>query len=99
MAVELHLLPVEDFEALLGQSLPARAETQDITLVVDKVWRSPYPTARPIPGFSLFLRGALDTPLGQGIVTLQHPRHGELDLFMTPVGRDAGGFRYEIVFN
>lgn len=99
MAVELHLLPAEDFEALLGQSLPVRGEAQGLALVVDSVWRSPYPTARPIPGFSLFLRGALDTPLGQGIVTLQHPRHGGLDLFMTPVGRDARGYRYEIVFN
>jgi hypothetical protein len=97
--IELHELPADDFEALVSQTLPARAGERALELKVDSVWRSPYPTGRPIPGFSVFLRGPLAAPLAQGIVTLSHPRHGELDLFMTPIGRDAQGFRYEIVFN
>jgi hypothetical protein len=99
MTIELHQLPAEDFETLVGQTLAARAGETPISLTIESVWRSPYPTARAIPGFSVFLRGPADLRLGQGILSFSHPRHGELALFMTPVGRDAGGFRYEIVFN
>ena len=99
MTIALHELPAEDFEGLLQQSLAARAGERSFPLTVDSVWRSPYPTGRPIPGFSLFLRGPSDLKLAQGLVTLTHPTHGELQLFMTPIGRDAAGYRYEIVFN
>lgn len=99
MSIALDHLPAEDFDTLVGQPLPARLADGQLELVVESVWRSPYPTARPLPGFSLFLRGPLQTPLGQGAIGLLHPQHGELVLFMTPVGRDARGYRYEIVFN
>ena len=97
--IALDQLPADDFEPLVSQALPARAGARSLPLTVESVWRSPYPTARPIPGFSLFLRGPLDTPLPQGLVTLTHPRHGELELFMTVIGRDPKGYRYEVVFN
>ena len=99
MTIALNELPAEDFELLQQQPLEARAGERTLTLTLESVWRSPYPTGRAIPGFSLFLRGPLATPLSQGIVTLAHPRHGELELFMTPIGRDAQGYRYEVVFN
>jgi len=99
MAIALNELPAEDFEALLQQALPARAGQAALQLTVESVWRSPYPTGRDIPGFSLFLRGPAEPRLAQGIVALTHPVHGELELFLTPVGRDAAGMRYEIVFN
>lgn len=99
MGMTLDRIPADDFEALLGQSLQVRADAQALEMTVDGVERSPFPTARPIPGFSVVLRSARQPPLGQGIVVLTHPRHGELELFMTPIGRDAQGIRYEIVFN
>ena len=99
MSIALNELPAEDFETLVQQPLAARAGGQALTLTLESVWRSPYPTGRDIPGFSLFLRGPVEQRLGQGIVTLTHPVHGDLELFMTPIARDAGGMRYEIVFN
>ena len=99
MTVELNLLVAEDFDPLVGTTLPAHAAGHDLTLVLDSVWRSPYPTAREQPGFSLFLRGDAALPLGQGMLRLQHPVHGALDLFATPVERTKDGLRYEIVFN
>lgn len=99
MGIALDELPAEDFEALVQQTLSARAGAHEVALTLDGVWRSPYPTGRAIPGFSLLLRGPPERPLTQGIVTLNHPRHGDLELFLTPIGRDAGGCRYEIVFN
>ena len=97
--IALHELPADDFETLVSQTLPAHVGERALELKVESVWRSPYPTGRSIPGFSVFLRGPLATPLAQGLVTLTHPQHGELELFMTPIGRDAQGLRYEIVFN
>ena len=99
MTIALNELPAEDFEPLVQQPLPARAGELALTLTLESVWRSPYPTGRDIPGFSLFLRGPAEQRLAQGIVTITHPVHGDLDLFMTPVARDAKGMRYEIVFN
>lgn len=99
MTIALNELPAEDFEALLQQPLAARFADRALTLTVESVWRSPYPTGRAIPGFSLFLRGPREPRLAQGIVTLQHPVHGPLELFMTPIGSDVHGLRYEIVFN
>lgn len=99
MTIALNELPAEDFESLQEQSLPARFADIEVTLTLESVWRSPYPTGRAIPGFSLFLRGPREPRLTQGIVTLQHPVHGPLELFMTPIGSDMHGLRYEIVFN
>jgi hypothetical protein len=99
MTIALNELPAEDFEALLQQALPARAGDVALELKVESVWRSPYPTGRDIPGFSLFLRGPHALKLSQGIVRLTHPVHGELELFMTPIGRVGDELRYEIVFN
>lgn len=99
MTIPLNELPADDFETLLQRPLPVRADERRLELVVDSVWRSPYPTGRDIPGFSLFLRGPREPRLEQGIIVLTHPVHGDLELFMTPVGRDLAGMRYEIVFN
>lgn len=99
MTIELNHLLAEDFDALVGSALPAHAAGHDFSLVLEQVWRSPYPTGRDQPGFSLFLRGNVALPLGQGMLRLQHPVHGALDLFATPVGREADTLRYEIVFN
>ena len=50
-------------------------------------------------GFTLLFRGALPGWLPQRIYRLRHPALGELDIFLVPLGPDAGGFRYEAVFN
>lgn len=99
MSKALNEIPAEDFEPLLGQDLVCRAGDAALALQLEQVWRSPYPTGRELPGFSLFLRGPAQPSLGQGMVALAHPQLGELSLFMTPIGRDAQGMRYEIVFN
>ncbi len=96
---ELNKLPVEDFESLVGQDVVLSVGDGTQRCRVESVWRSPHPTGRDGIGFSVFLRGAPEQPLVQGIHVLDHPRHGALELFLTPVARDADGMRYEIVFN
>jgi hypothetical protein len=99
MTIALDTLPAEDFEALVGQVLQAEAGATRFALEVERVERSEYAGTRPLPGFSVFLRSAPQAGPGQGMVRLHHPRHGALDLFMTILGRDANGGRYEILFN
>ena len=98
MTISLDQLPAEDFESLVGSVLPVQVGEHALQFEVEAVERSRYPTGRPIPGFSLYLRCAGPAP-GQGVVRIQHPAHGELDIFVTPIGRDARGTRYEAVFN
>lgn len=99
MTITLDRLVAEDFEPLRGQVLAIRAGGTVLDVVLEEVTPSPYPTGRALPGFSLLLRGPVETPLQQGMLALQHPVHGVLEVFFTPVRRDARGMRYEVVFN
>jgi len=49
--------------------------------------------------FSLIFRGPEETFLPQHIYQIEHDRIGSFDLFIVPVGRDEGGYRYEAIFN
>ncbi len=99
MSTPLNTIPAEDFDALVATTVKLATADATVPAVLEEVCRSPHPTGRDLPGFSLLLRGPVETPLPQGLVTLPHPVHGDLLLFMTPVGRDERGFRSEIVFN
>ena len=94
--VKLDELPVEDFEAIVGQDVRVSSNDGDQRCQVETVWRSPHPTGRARePGFSVFLRGPVQPALTQGIHVLHHPEHGALELFLTPVARDGQGERAE----
>jgi len=49
--------------------------------------------------FSLVFRGPKEVFLGQGMRRLKHPQMGEFDLFLVPIGENAQGYSYEVVFN
>lgn len=99
MTIALNELPAADFETLVGTTLPAIAAERPLDLLIEAVQVSAHPTGRAIPGFSVLLRSAPGPAASQGLVRISHPRHGELELFMTVIGRDARGTRYEILFN
>ncbi len=63
--------------------------------------------ARPVAGgapgpdptaFALEFRGPRTPAFGQGLVPLDHPRLGRLELFVVPIGEGPDGRRYEAVF-
>jgi hypothetical protein len=72
--------------------------SQRIALSVLEVRDLPPISPRQAP-FAVILEGPRDPFLPQGIYPLVHPRHGRLDLFIVPIGRDAAHTRYEIIFN
>ena len=50
--------------------------------------------------FSLIFRAAgVHFHLAQGIYLLEHGGHGELHVFLVPIGPDEAGMRFEAVFN
>lgn len=48
--------------------------------------------------FSLLLRGPAEPRLRQAAYPLEHDALGAFELFLVPVGADAGGTDYEAVF-
>lgn len=97
--MQLDQLRPEDFETLLGQRLAVGLVDALVDCELTQVRRLPAHSLRTTPPFALLLRGPRDQPLGQGIYPLQHPAHGQLDLFIVPVGPDGAGLGYEITFN
>jgi len=49
--------------------------------------------------FSLIFTGTASPWLPQGTYKLDHPRMGECELFLVPIGPDAAGMRYQAVFS
>jgi hypothetical protein len=49
--------------------------------------------------FSAFFVGPEQPPLQQMTYSVNHEQMGEFELFLVPVARVEGGFRYEAVFN
>ncbi|HEX6391308.1 MAG TPA: hypothetical protein VFZ89_17730 [Solirubrobacteraceae bacterium] len=48
--------------------------------------------------FSLIFRGPSEPVLPQAIYRLEHDALGALEIFIVPLGVDAGGTRYEAIF-
>lgn len=93
-------LTLDDFAGLLEQELTLQFGDEEQSARVLE--------ARELPGgmpggrtpFSLILRsGPKDRFRPQGICRLHHPEHGELELFLVPIGPDEEGMRYEISFS
>jgi hypothetical protein len=97
MTTELNRIAAEDFESVIGQ--PLLVQGSALALQLQAVERSPHPTGRELPGFSLLLLGPPQPLLAQGMIELEHPQLGVLALFMTPIGQDPAGCQYQIVFN
>jgi hypothetical protein len=52
-----------------------------------------------VESFSLLFRGPIIPLLPQRTYRLQHEQLGEQDIFLVPLGADAGSMQYEAVFN
>ncbi len=91
----------EDFAKQLHTKFRVRAEGAEAELELDEV--AVFEGAANDPSnmerFSIFFEGPQNVFLQQGVYTLDHEQLGELTLFIVPVERSTGGFRYESVFN
>jgi hypothetical protein len=100
----LDALTVSDFEPLVGEVfaledesagalefelIEARAIDRDAPAVDHDGIRTP---------FRLMFRGPGERALPQRIYRLRHDALGAMEIFIVPVGRDAGGVHYEAIF-
>jgi hypothetical protein len=49
--------------------------------------------------FSLIFMSPVSPWLQQGMYTLTHPQGSKLELFLVPIGPNAEGMRYEVIFS
>jgi len=98
----LDKLTSDDFRPYLNQTFTIHLEPPP-GLEVELVEVTDLGEPQPPPGlrrpFSLVFRSHDPaTYLPQGIRRFEHPTMGMLDMFMTPIGPDQVGMRYEIIF-
>ena len=95
----LDQLTIESFEPHIGTSFWLWNNAQKVELRLTRVARVMESEAARLhrSAFSLYFLGPVLLP--QQIYRLTHDGFPEpLDLFLVPIGKDAGGFNYEAVF-
>jgi hypothetical protein len=88
----------EDFEALVGQTLPADFGEGHVAARIITVERLPSPSPRAGGAYSVWLGAPVASP-SQGNVIIELPVHGQLTLFCCPRRREGHDTVYELVFN
>lgn len=94
----LDQLTRRDFDGLPAGALAVEHAGAQLPMEVMQLRDLPRISPRAEP-FAVVLAGPGSPILPQGIHALIHPARGRLDVFMVPIGREAGRTRYEIIFN
>jgi hypothetical protein len=96
----MDLLSLEQFAGCLNETFAARMQGMDAPFVLVDAQPLPHRgrDAARAP-FSLMFRNGSPLLFPQQTYRMQHPRLGELDIFLVPVARDREGFLYQAVFN
>jgi hypothetical protein len=100
----LDKLTIDDFTPPRPGAYPALL-VGGISTTLDLVAITPFPQVPTKDGvtarkpFSVTFRAPIPVNIPQGLITLEHDRHGPLEIFVVPVGRDAQGLLLEAVFN
>jgi hypothetical protein len=100
--MELKSLGYEDFSDKVGQSFKVLGLGDvDLDLTLEEALALPANARGPgmRAPFSLVFVGHPDLLLGQQIHRLEHADMGELEIFLTPIGRNERAISYEAVFN
>ena len=90
-------LRLDEFTGREGESFELMLEDERVPFTLSRVQTLP-PTGREAGAFTLEWLGPAEPLLPQAIYTLR--QDGDIfEMFIVPLGRDAGGVRYEAVFN
>ncbi|EIC29892.1 DUF6916 family protein [Methylomicrobium album] len=95
----LEALTKENWEACLNEDFQVQIDDRN---AVDMKLVSVSGFGRSLNGrreaYSLLFQGPGQPVLVQRIYRVQQPQLGSMDIFLVPVGKDAGGIQYEAVF-
>jgi len=89
----------EDFEPLIGERIKVTSGDASAELEVAEASSLKSPSPRETPPFRLILRSRENWRAPQGMFRVDHPTLGTLEMFAVPIGPDAQGLCYEILFN
>lgn len=97
--MQLHELAGTDFKRHLGEEFRIHyGGERPLPVRLSEVADHPHDAASPRGPFSLLFHGPADGWLRQGTYTFEHDAMGRMDIFVVPLGSDAEGMRYEVVF-
>lgn len=99
--MDIALLTLNDFNAFLNKifTIQISDEIQLNAQLVELTQLNNYSSLERKP-FSIVFRTEQKTEYyQQGIFTIVHPQKGNLDLFLSPLGFDSVGMKYEAIFS
>ncbi len=96
----MELLTLEHFAGCVNETFTAALNdmTVDFVLVEARPLENTAKQAARAP-FSLLFRNTAPILFPQQIYAMQHPRVGEVGIFLVPVAQERAGFLYQAVFN
>lgn len=98
---DLQWFTCDDFIDDVGQTFGVAGATVSLQLVEaseSDAPGGPGPHGQVRNQFSLVFVGPADTVLPQSTYVLSHPRFGDIELFLVPLGPDQERMRYEAAF-
>jgi hypothetical protein len=101
MTHELHTLSIKDFEPFMHQKIGIRF-TPTIRLEAELIEIKSFQNYSPLERlpFAMVLRTEQKKEYyPQSIFIIEHPQKGDLPLFLVPIGFDAHGMKYEVIFS
>jgi len=101
MTPALHLLQSSEFKPYTGEdfSISFSATETVVATLRDVVDLPGHPHIERKPFSLLFETKQKDHYYPQAIYSVKHPLHGNLEIFLVPMGFGAEGMQYEAVFS
>lgn len=96
----MELLTLEHFSGCVNEPFTTRLDDVNLDFVLVEARAigagNPHPVRQP---FSLLFRNTAAVVFPQKIYPMQHPRVGEVGIFLVPIAYEKAGFLYQAVFN
>lgn len=99
--MDISLLSVNNFNSLLNKTFIIKI-SEEIQLDAELISATEFNSYSPLernPFSIVFRTQQKNEYYEQGIFTIIHPEEGNLELFLTPLGFDEVGMKYEAVFS
>ncbi|WP_264535670.1 DUF6916 family protein [Flavobacterium sp. N1736] len=99
--MDIALLTLNDFSAFLNKAFTIKIsdEIQLDAELIELTKLNNYSPLERSPFSIVFRTEQKNEYYQQGIFTIIHPQKGNLDLFLSPLGFDSVGMKYEAIFS
>lgn len=96
----MELLTLEHFSGCVNEPFTTRLDDVSLDFVLVEARAIGAGALHPVrQPFSLLFRNTAAVVFPQKIYPMQHPRVGEVGIFLVPIAYEKAGFLYQAVFN